>query len=248
MSQGPSPAAPAEPFPVANDGPPATMPPPDPRSRLDAAPASDPALPAPATWRARHAAKKEAHEWQTEQTLLDRLAASANDALSSGGGIRGGLLLGPGESAVWSGQASLIEPHRQQGHFVGGSTGVSFRVAKGVRWRVGGMRGHYVPGPELQTPVDQGTVSVTTARVVFTGGRATREWSFDKLLGVDASPDHKVALLHVSNRQKVSGLNLGDAGAEFQSFLALAIAIHQHGARTVADECAATAAQHRAVQ
>jgi hypothetical protein len=230
---------------VVGQGSPAVLPPPDPGSRLDAPAPSASSAPAPASWRARHAARKEAAHWQLEQAQLDRLAAAAQDAVSGGGGMHGGLLLAPGESVIWTGQAALIEPQRQQGHYVGGSTGVSLRVATGVRWRVGGMRGHYVPGPELQTPVDHGGVAVTTARVVFTGGRATREWSFGKLLGVDATPDAKVALLHVSNRQKVSGLELGSEGTDFQDFLALAIAVHEHGPQPVAQECSAAAAEHR---
>ena len=242
---GSSAAATGGPSPVVGQHSRAALPPPDPRSRLDAPAASVPTAPAPASWRARHAAQKEAAHWQIEQTQLDRLAAAAQGAVSGGGGMHGGLLLAPAESVVWTGQAALIEPQRQQGHYVGGSTGVSLRVATGVRWRVGGMRGHYVPGPELQTPVDQGSVALTTARVVFTGGRATREWSFDKLLGVDATPDGRVALLHVSNRQKVSGLELGTDGADFQDFLALAIAVHEHGPQSVAEECLSAAAEHR---
>lgn len=206
-------------------------------------------------WRERRADKREAKEhaaavtaWQSEQTLLDRLAQAAHAATGPGGGAGSGIILKAGEVAVWNGPASLVEPRRQQGHYVGGYSGVSFRIAKGVRYSVGGTRGHYVPGPEVQTPIDAGRAVVTTQRVVFSGGKANREWAYPKLVSVDSSADDATVLISVSNRQKVSGLHLGKTGSEFINFLALAVAISQHGAKAVAAECEQTANAHRATQ
>jgi hypothetical protein len=119
------------------------------------------------SWRVRrqkkHAVKERTQEvavWQADQDFADEVAAVAR-ATQQGLTTLPGLLLKTGELPFWSGTAALIEPRVQQGHFVGKSTGVSLHVAKGVNCRVGGMRGHYVPGPEVQTPVDRGQVFVT---------------------------------------------------------------------------------------
>jgi hypothetical protein len=236
------------------------LPAPDPRDRItsddvqdrvasdDAVDKSGPEHP---SWRVRrqekHAAKeqvKEVASWQADQDLADEIATLARK-MRQGLVTLPGLMLKGGEMPVWSTEAALIEPRVQQGHYVGKSTGVSLHVAKGVNYRVGGMRGHYVPGPEVQTPVDRGRVYVTSARVVFEGARTTREWLFGKLIGADASSDDHAVLLHVSNRAKVSGLMLGNLGPRFQAYLALGIAAGQEGGAAVAKRWSEAAETHR---
>jgi hypothetical protein len=206
------------------------------------------------SWRERRAEKRSVKEhdkavaqWQAEQSWLDRIAAVARDAAHGGANavIGAGIILKKGEAALWAGTGALVEPHRQPGHYAGGYSGVSFRIAKGVRYSVGGTRGHYVPGPEVQTPVDAGRVVITTQRVEFLGSRTTREWAFTRLVGMDASSDGKTVLIHVSNRQKVSGLHFKNVSDDFTTFLALGVAIAQHGPEAVAAECEQTAAAHR---
>ena len=83
-----------------------------------------------------------------------------------------------------------------------GSHGVSFRIAKGVSYRVGASRGQmHVIGTELQTQ-DEGTLTVTSHRAVFAGTRKTVEVSFAKLLGLNVFNDG--IQFHVSNRQNPS--------------------------------------------
>jgi hypothetical protein len=83
--------------------------------------------------------------------------------------------------------------------FRGGSSGVSFRIAPGVRYRVGAFRGHsVVVGSELQV-ADTGVLAVTSTRIVFMGGRKTMEVPFAKLVGMDGFSDG--LRLHASNRQ-----------------------------------------------
>jgi hypothetical protein len=205
-------------------------------------------------WRERRAQKhaEQAHAraiaaWQKEQSLADQLASVAR-AAASGSITVPGVILKTGEVGLWSAPASLIEPRVQQGHYEGRSSGVSLHIAKGVNYRVGAFRGHYVPGPELQTPVDRGQAFVTSQRTVFIGSRTTREWLYGKLIGVDSSSDDHTVLLHVSNRQKVSGLSLAQHGPNFQTFLALGVAISQHGAAAIAQQCTQAAEAHRAQQ
>ena len=56
--------------------------------------------------------------------------------------------------------AVLIEPRTAPGTYKGGSHGVSFRVAKGVSYRVGQNRGTYQPGPTKPTPIDSGAALI----------------------------------------------------------------------------------------
>ncbi|QDN75968.1 DUF4429 domain-containing protein [Streptomyces sp. S1A1-7] len=205
------------------------------------------------TWKERRAARradknyeKALAAWEREQALLDEATTAALGAAGASRVIASGLIiLKKNEAALWTGQASLVEPRRQPGYYSGGSVGVSLRIAKGVSYRIGASSRSYTPGPEIQTPVDQGSIIVTTQRVVFKGTKASREWVFAKLLGVDIAADGTGVLLPVSNRQKVSGLLLGKSSEPFQVFLALGLAIQERGPSTVADECAAAAAAHR---
>ncbi|WP_280300975.1 hypothetical protein [Nocardia neocaledoniensis] len=182
-------------------------------------------------------------DWQIEQDRLDTLAAIAGRAVRSRGGIDHGIMLKAGESALCAADGQLIEPRRHRGYYTGRSSGVSVRISRGVWYRASGYRGRYVPGPELQTPVDVGRAVITTARVVFTGTKTTREWRFDKLVSVDS--DATTVLLHVANRQKVSGVVLGSGDAEnFQTGLELALMMTEHGVDVVAGQLRTIADEH----
>jgi hypothetical protein len=81
----------------------------------------------------------------------------------------------------------------------GGSQGVSFRVAKGVRYRVGSSRGHMVTlGTQLQI-ADTGLLAITNQRAAFLGGRKTVEMPYSKLIGMQVYSDG--ISFSLSNRQ-----------------------------------------------
>ncbi len=121
---------------------------------------------------------------------------------------------------------ALVEPRRAPGHYSGGYQGFSFKIAKGVRYHVGGSRGTYVQGDEQPTVIDQGVITITTRRVIFQGSKEAREWSFAKLLGVHHDPVRPWTAISVSNRQKVSGfLYDHDHTEDIRFRLALALAI-----------------------
>lgn len=101
--------------------------------------------------------------------------------------------------------AVLIEPRVAPGTYTGGSNGVSFRIAKGVSYRVGQNRGTYQPGPTNPTPIDTGEALISSERVLFRGTKATREWAFAKLLGYTHSDTDDWTALQVSNRQAPRG-------------------------------------------
>lgn len=121
---------------------------------------------------------------------------------------------------------SLVEPRRAPGHYSGGYQGFSFKIAKGVRYHVGGSSGTYVQGDELPTVIDKGAITITTRRVIFQGTKQAREWSFSKLLGVQHDPVRPWTAISVSNRQKVSGfLYDQEQTADIRFRLSLGLAI-----------------------
>jgi hypothetical protein len=139
------------------------------------------------------------------------------------------LQLAPGERvfSVVEG-VSLVEPHKQPDRWVGGYAGFSFRLARGVRYRIGATKGKKVPGEEAPAAVDVGTATITDRRVVFQGSKRTREWLFDKLLGYHHDGRIPLTLFQVANREKVSGLLYDRAHVEEVHFrLALALANHR---------------------
>jgi len=123
---------------------------------------------------------------------------------------------------------SLVEVQRDPGHYTSGYSGFSFRVAKGIRYNIGGSRGTYVPGTEQHKITDEGTAAITTQRVIFQGSKNSREWAYSKLLGIQHDDTRPFTLMHVSNRQKVSGLVYPATEAStFRFYVALAIARFQ---------------------
>jgi len=170
--------------------------------------------------------------WQQEDAELRTMVDEATrfDGLTNGVSLQ----LHEGERVFFVLQgAALIEPRRERGHYQGGYSGFSFRVAKGVRYHVGGTRGTYVQGAEVPTPIDTGTVTITNQRVVFQGSKQAREWAFSKLLGHEDHAEAPWTALPVSNRQKVSGFLYDGEHAPIIRFrLALALA---HFNNTTAD-------------
>jgi Protein of unknown function (DUF2510) len=174
------------------------------------------------------AAARDLHDhWHSELTGLDARLAMVGDWFGLGPEdpqTAGVLTKGSERVYLVLDGAALIEPRRAPGHFEGRSQGVSLRIMKGVNYRVGAMKGHYVPGPESPTPIDVGRAVITDQRVTFAGPKASREWLFSKLIGCQHDPDHWT-VLSVSNRQKASGLGYDAEHADEVIFrLDLAIA------------------------
>ena len=164
-------------------------------------------------------------KWKADDDVLRGFLADL-DATSGGENVEG-LLLKKDERAVldYTG-AALVEPRRQPGQYVGGYSGFSFKVVKGVRYHVGGSRGTYTPGPDVATAIDTGTVTITNQRVVFRGNKQTREWAFNKLVGWTHDDPHPITYLQVSNRQKTSGFAYQPEHAAIVHFrLAFALAL-----------------------
>ena len=167
-------------------------------------------------------------QWEREaaELIAARDAAAVFVGRGAGEVPASNLTLKRGERLFLTvGKASLVEHRRGAGHWASGYSGFSVRLTRGLRWNVGASRGHYVPGPESPTVVDVGEVTITDRRVVFQGAKKSREWAFSKLLGYQHLDEAPISLLHVSNRQNVSGIGYDAATAGmFQLRLAIAVA------------------------
>jgi len=183
--------------------------------------------------RARHADKEYAKHLAAWQQQHDAAAELLEMAQSFDGQTSDSLLLKRDESLFAEiSNTALVEDRRGAGHWEGRSSGVSFPIGsiggRSIRYHVGGTRGHYVQGAPTPTAIDVGTVYITNQRVVFQGGKQTRECRFDKLLGFEHMPDGST-IFSVSNRQKPTVVYYGQAIAGWVDFrLDLALA-HYRG-------------------
>lgn len=102
-----------------------------------------------------------------------------------------------GEFVVWEDIASLVKPRRR---LVGQSSGISFRIARGVRFHTSWFEAAPVVDRTLVED-DYGPLSVTTKRVVFRGASRTIQIDYDEIVGIDLFLD--ALRFHVSNRERV---------------------------------------------
>lgn len=91
------------------------------------------------------------------------------------------VILQKSETAYWSEPASILEERVVNRRYEGGSQGFSFRIAKGVSYRVGSHRGHLVSDTAV-IPVSSGELIITNKRVIFRGDAKSFNLRLDKLL------------------------------------------------------------------
>jgi hypothetical protein len=110
--------------------------------------------------------------------------------------VPAGIMLHKDEIALCVLPAGLSEDKTTRQR-VGGYAGYSIPIGYGVRFRVGSYQGRTITQERL-TSVDQGTVIVTTQRVVFNGTRRTLSVSLNKVLntviyrdGVDVRTENR---------------------------------------------------------
>lgn len=99
-----------------------------------------------------------------------------------------GLITQKGESAYWAEPASILEERVVRREYVGGSHGVSFRIMKGVSYRVGAQRGQFVSTTGV-VPVSSGQLVVTSKRIIFLGSKKGFNIRLDKAVGLELHSD-----------------------------------------------------------
>ncbi|SRR5581483_6041731 len=184
--------------------------------------------------RYRRAAAEYRRALQPWQEEADALRSHLNVACTFAGATTADeasvpLQLTPGER-VFSvlERVSLVEPRKRPERWSAGYTGFSFRLARGLRYRVTSASVKKEPGEEPPSAMDTGIATITDRRVVFQGSRRTREWVFDNLLGYHNDGRVPLTLFQVSNREKASGL-LYDASQAEEVHFRLALALSHYG-------------------
>lgn len=85
------------------------------------------------------------------------------------------------EALIWAFNDVAYYEERTRRQYIGGSHGMSFRIAKGVYYRVGSFRGHPVETTE-RVRVDTGILAVTTKHLYFQGQTKTFRVRLDKVV------------------------------------------------------------------
>lgn len=97
-------------------------------------------------------------------------------------------LLQKGESVIWAFNNVLFHEARTRRHYVGGSTGVSVRVASGVYLRTSAFKGHPVDKTEL-VHVDTGDFIITNKHIFMEGAFGTVKMPIRKLASMTPYSD-----------------------------------------------------------
>ena len=136
--------------------------------------------------------------WVQDTEIFAKISEAFSDAAKGEDAVENFLVNKPGECVLWHGQGTLHETGRSPGQYVGSSSGFSIPVVAGVRYRVGAMRGTFVPGSESQVYKETGEVFLTTTRVLFNGSSNTKEWDFAKWTGASTNADESdLSLIHI---------------------------------------------------
>lgn len=99
-----------------------------------------------------------------------------------------GLVTQKGEQVHWVEAGSLLEERVVRRRYEGGSSGASFRIAKGASFRVGATRGTLVSDKAV-VPVSTGDFIITNRRVIFRGDAKSFACKIEKLLDVSLFSD-----------------------------------------------------------
>jgi hypothetical protein len=92
------------------------------------------------------------------------------------------------EKLVWLFPEAKYYEDRKRRHYVGGSHGMSFRIAKGVYYRVGAFKGHAVETSETVF-VGPGLLGVTNRHVYFSGSGKSFRIRHDKIVSIEPYSD-----------------------------------------------------------
>lgn len=99
-----------------------------------------------------------------------------------------GVILQKHEAAYWNNSAVLLEEKVVGRRYEGGSQGFSFRIAKGVSYRVGNHRGRMITDKTL-VAVSGGELMITSKRILFKGSVKSFDIRLDKIMSTSFLDD-----------------------------------------------------------
>ncbi len=88
------------------------------------------------------------------------------------------------EKVYWIEPSSLLEEQVVNRRYEGGSRGVSFKIMKGVHYRIGGSKGHIV-SEKQNVKVSSGQLIITNKRIIFSGDKKSFSTKMDKLIDIN---------------------------------------------------------------
>lgn len=91
------------------------------------------------------------------------------------------VVLRKGEIVHWVEPAKLWEERVVSRRYEGGSSGVSFRIMKGVTFRTGTMRGQLITDT-ADIPISEGNFIITNHRLIYQGEAKSFETKYEKIL------------------------------------------------------------------
>ena len=139
---------------------------------------------------------------------------------------------------------ALLQVVKTPGTYQGGYGGVSFPVFGRVRAHVGGQRGTFVPGPEVQKVTDSGVTMITNKRVMFRGDVRTDQWVFKKMMSMQHSTDG-ITTISMASRGKPEAIGYGeDVAPEVQYRFEFGAALARGSLQRYLDELRAEQAHH----
>lgn len=87
------------------------------------------------------------------------------------------------ETLVWAYPSITAYEHKTQTEYVAGSRGTSIRIAKGVYWRVGVVKGRRVQR-EVQERLGSGPLAVTSRHIYYHAGNDSFRIKHDKIVSI----------------------------------------------------------------
>jgi hypothetical protein len=93
------------------------------------------------------------------------------------------VVLQNGEQVHWREPAKLWEERVVSRRYESASSGVSFRIAKGITFRTGGTRGQLV-SDTADVPISEGNFIITNRRLIFQGQAKSFETKLEKILDI----------------------------------------------------------------
>lgn len=114
--------------------------------------------------------------------LRDVLSGSVPNRVKLEGGPN--INFQKGEQVVWAFPGSEYLEDRVRRQYVGGSQGMSFRIMKGVYYRVGAFKGEAVETTE-RAKIDDGMTVITNKHIYFAGSRKSVRVPYSKIISFE---------------------------------------------------------------
>lgn len=102
--------------------------------------------------------------------------------------IQAPIILGKGEAVLWCYDGVTMWQEKVKREFVGGHSGFSFRIIKGVNYRVGNFKGHPVEHSYMDD-AGTGSLYITNKHIIFHSTEKSTKIPYKKIIGLNPYQD-----------------------------------------------------------